>query len=99
MEKIYLTSLLAALMEDDGTISERGPLGRGSVDRFLGLKYLRSTIIETHVIVQSSVFRGYLFLRTSKNPRKPRNFCPSKISSYTVTTVENVAIAYVRCQY
>ena len=56
MEKIYLTSLLAALMEDDGTISERGPLGRGSVDRFIGLKYLRSTIIETHMIVQSSVF-------------------------------------------
>ena len=26
----------------------------------------------------------FLFLRIGQNPRKPRNFCPSKISSYTV---------------
>ena len=39
---------------------------------------------ETCVIVQNSVFQGYLFSRTSKNPRKPQNFCHSKISSYTV---------------
>ena len=49
------TFLLATSMEDDGTISERG-LGRGSVDRLIGLKYLRSAILQTHVIVQNSVF-------------------------------------------
>ena len=35
-ETISSTSLLAALMEDDGTISEKGPIGRGSVDRLIG---------------------------------------------------------------
>ena len=34
-ETIDSTSLLTALMEDDGTISERGPLGRGRVDRII----------------------------------------------------------------
>ena len=65
-------------MEDNGTISERGPLGRSSVDRLIGLKYLvRSAILETHVIVQNSAiyFQGQV---------KIQNFCPSKISSYTV---------------
>ena len=71
-------------MEDDGTISERGPLGRGIVDRLIGLKYLRSAILETHVIVQNSVFQGYLSSRTNKNPQKPQNFCPLKTSSYMV---------------
>ena len=45
---------------------------------------LKEAVSIDRSIVQNSVFRGYLFSRTSKNPRKPRNFCPSKISSYTV---------------
>ena len=77
-------------MEDDGTITERGPLGRGSVNKLTGLKYLRSTILETHVIVQIQFFEDtYLFSRTSKNLR---NFCPPKIYSYMVCSYCNLKL-------
>ena len=46
---VDLTSFLAASIEDDGTISERGQLGKGSVDWLIGLKYL-SAILEIHIV-------------------------------------------------
>ena len=40
----------------------------------------------------------FLFLRIGQNPRKPRNFCPSKISSYTVAyrLCSNIIHSYSR---
>ena len=35
----------------------------------------------------------FLFSRIGQNPRKPRNFCPSKISSYTVAYSVTVRIS------
>ena len=54
-------------MKDDGTISERGPLGRGSVDRLIGLKYLRSAILETRDIAKFSFSRIFIFKDKQKS--------------------------------
>ena len=46
---IDFTSIMAASMEDDGITSERGPLGRGSVDTvgaLVSLKYFSSAILK-----------------------------------------------------
>ena len=74
-------------MEDDGITSERGPLGRGSVDAIgalVGFKYLSSAILENTRDSATGCFRGYIISRKDQNPQKPQKFCPSKISSYTV---------------
>ena len=42
----------------------------------------------------------FLFSRIGQNPRKPRNFCPSKISSYTVyDNYQEVVITQWYCSY
>ena len=68
-QSIWFTSLLAASMEDDGITSERGPLGRGSVDAIgalVGLKYLSSAILENTRDSTTSCFRGYYFRGETK---------------------------------
>ena len=53
-------------MEDDGITSERGLLGRRSVDAIgalVGFKYLSSAILENTCDSVTGCFRGYLFSR------------------------------------
>ena len=68
-------------MEDDGITSEKGSLGRKSIDAIstlVGLKYLRIAILESTHDSATGFFRGYVFLRKNKISKNLEKFVPQK---------------------